>query len=120
MCHTSNKHATKRRTTPRRGKKEKKKGMAMTWRDNADQTIAIYSLATAETLETTHMKDMEAMSHALPYWDDSPQLHSRLQSPEPQQQMYTKEEAQELVEKAYQEGWQEGMEEGYKLERDKG
>jgi hypothetical protein len=30
------------------------------------------------------------------------------------------EEAQELVEKAYQEGWQEGLEEGYKPGKDKG
>ena len=57
------------------------------------------------------------MSQALPYWDDAPQPQS--QSPQPQQ-YYTEEEAQELVEKAYQEGWQLGMEEGYKLGKDKG
>jgi hypothetical protein len=101
---------------PGQGKRSQRKA----WRDKADQNIAIYSLTAAESSETTPIEDVEAMSHALPHWDDAPQLHSRSQSPEPQQQTYTKEEAQELVEKAYQEGWQEGMEEGYKLGRDKG
>ena len=43
-----------------------------------------------------------------------PQSHSQ------EHHIYTEEEAQELVEKAYQEGWQQGMEEGYKLGKDKG
>ena len=55
------------------------------------------------------------MSHVLPYWDNAPQQ----QSP-PCSHIYMEEEAQELVEKAYQEGWQQGMEEGYRLGKDKG
>jgi hypothetical protein len=55
------------------------------------------------------------MSQALPYWDDAPQPQSPTRS-----HIYTEEEAQELVEKAYQEGWQQGMEDGYKLGKDKG
>src|ERR1700678_3132582 len=97
---------------PGQGKRSKRKA----WRDNADQTIAIYSLATAETLEATPLEDMEAMSHILPYWDDKV-LQPQSQSP---RHTYTEEEAQELVEKAYQDGWQQGMEEGYKLGKDKG
>ena len=80
-------------------------------------TFAIYSLAVEETPEIIGTGDLEAMSQPLPYWDDAPQPQS--QSPQPQQ-YYTEEEAQELIEKAYQEGWQLGMEEGYKLGKDKG
>jgi hypothetical protein len=57
--------------------------------------------------EAVVTEEPEAMSQALPYWDDALELHLHLQSPEPQQ-TYTKEEAQELVEMAYQEGWQQG------------
>src|SRR5271168_1819975 len=95
---------------PGHGKRSKRKA----WRDNADQTIAIYGITTAETLETTPMEDMEAMSHVLPYWDDEV---SQPQSQSPQQ-TYTEEEVQELIERAYQKGWQEGMEEGCRLGRD--
>ena len=94
------------------GKRSKKKA----WRDNADQSIAIYNLAAAETPESSAIEDSEATSQALPYWDDDvpqPQSHST-------QQTYTIEEAQDLVEMAFQEGWQQGMEEGYKLGKDKG
>jgi flagellar biosynthesis/type III secretory pathway protein FliH len=63
------------------------------------------NLAAAETTDT---EDLEAMSQALPYWDNAPQPQSQLRS-----HLYTEEEAQELIEKAYQEGWQQGMEEGY-------
>ena len=55
------------------------------------------------------------MSQVLPYWDNT----SQLQLP-PHLHIYTEEEAQELVEKTYQEGWQQEMEEGYKLGKDKG
>ena len=55
------------------------------------------------------------MSQVLPYLDNT----SQPQLP-PHSHIYTEEEAQELVEKAYQEGWQQGMEEGYKLGKDKG
>src|SRR5271168_4358081 len=95
---------------PGHGKRSKRKA----WRDNADQTIAIYGITTAETLETTPMEDMEAMSHVLPYWDDEV---SQPQSQSPQQ-TYTEEEVQELIERAYEKGWQEGMEEGCRLGRD--
>ena len=97
---------------PGQGKRSKKKA----WRDNADQSIAIYNLAAAETPESSAIEDSEATSQALPYWDDDvpqPQSHST-------QQTYTIEEAQDLVEMAFQEGWQQGMEEGYKLGKDKG
>ena len=64
-----------------------KRGQRKAWRDNADQAIAIYSLTAEEMPETIATE--EAMSQALPYWDDEvPQLQS--QSP---QQTYTKEEA---------------------------
>jgi flagellar biosynthesis/type III secretory pathway protein FliH len=93
---------------PGQGKRSKRKA----WRDNSDQAIAIYGLTAAEETLATE----EEMSQVLPFWDDDvPQPQS--QSP---QQTYTKEEAQELVEMAYQEGWQQGMEEGYKLGKDKG
>jgi hypothetical protein len=85
-----------------------------------DQAIAIYSLTVEETPETITTE--EAMSQVLPYWDDDvpqPQPQSQSQS-QSSQQTYTTEEAQELVEKAFQEGWQQGMEEGYKLGKDKG
>jgi flagellar biosynthesis/type III secretory pathway protein FliH len=62
-------------------------------------------------------KIFETLSQELPYWDDTPQPQSQSQS---RSHFYTEEEAQELVEKAYQEGWQEGLEEGYKLGKDKG
>ena len=82
-----------------------------------DQTIAIYGLTAYETPETTAT---EEASQALPYWDDAPELQPQSQSLAQQQQTYTKEEAQELIEMAFQEGWQQGMEEGYKLGKDKG
>jgi hypothetical protein len=95
-----------------------KRGRRKAWRDNADQAIAIYGLTAEETPNTIAME--EEMSQAFPYWDDDiPQPQSQSQSQSPQQ-TYTKEEAQELVEMAYQEGWQQGMEEGYKLGKDKG
>ena len=91
------------------GKRSKKRA----WRENADQAIAIYSLTAEEAPEIETIKDLEAMSHALPYWDDAQQaqMHSHT---------YSEEEVQEMVDKAYQEGWQEGIEEGYKLGKDKG
>jgi hypothetical protein len=97
-----------------------KRGRRKAWRDNADQTIAIYGLAVEETPETKGTEDLETLSQVFPYWDDDiPQPQPQSQSPQPQQH-YTEEEAQELVEKAYQEGWQQGMEEGYRLGKDKG
>ena len=102
---------------PGQGKRSRRKA----WRDNlnADQSIAIYGLAAAETPETIPVEDLEAASQALPYWDDAPQPHSHSHSPGSQQHVYTEEEIQELVEKAYHEGWQLGVEEGYKLGKDK-
>ena len=94
-----------------------KRSLRKAWRDNADQTIAIYGLTAEETKETEAIEDTELIpwSHELPYWDDTPQ-------PQPQSRSntYTEEEVQEQVERAYQEGWQQGMEDGYKLGRDKG
>ena len=95
---------------PGQGKRSQKKA----WRDNADRSIAIYGLIPAEMPEPRAIEDVEAMSHALPYWDDEPQPQPQLRS-----RTYTEEEVQELVEGAYQEGWQEGVEEGYKLGKDK-
>jgi hypothetical protein len=98
---------------PGQGKRSKRKA----WRDNTDHAISVYSLAAEEIPETIDTE--ETMSQVLPFWDDAPQLQSQSQSPQLQQQMYTEEEAQELIEKAYQDGWQQGMEEGYKLGKDK-
>ena len=99
---------------PGQGKRSQRKA----WRDNANQAIAIYSLTAAETPEEKAIEeDLEAMSQALPYWDEEQQPHSQSQS---HSHSYTVEEAQELVERAYQEGWQQGLEEGYKLGKDKG
>ena len=86
------------------GKRSKRKA----WRDNTDQAIAIYGLTAAITPETTVVEDVEAMSHMLPYWDDTPQQQS--QSQPQHHKTYTEEEAQELVEKAYHKGWQQGIE----------
>ena len=96
---------------PGQGKRSQRKA----WRDNADQAIAIYHLTAEKTPEATATEELEAMSQALPYWDDAPQPQLQSQSPKLQQKSYTEQEAQELVEKAYQEGWQQGIEEGYKL-----
>jgi flagellar biosynthesis/type III secretory pathway protein FliH len=94
---------------PGQGKRSQRKA----WRDNADRAIAIYSLSAEEIPEAT---TEESMSQALPFWDDArPQQQSQTHS-----NIYMEEEAQELVEKAYQEGWQQGMEEGYKLGKEKG
>ena len=93
---------------PGQGKRSKKRA----WRENADQAIAIYGLTAEEAPEIEAIEDLEAMSHALPYWDDMPQVQSR-------SQIYSEEEVQEMVERAYREGWQEGVEEGYKLGKDK-
>ena len=96
---------------PGQGKRSQRKA----WRDKADQDIAIYSLAVEETPEIKATEDTDALSHALPYWDDAP--YPQLQS---HSLIYTEDEVQELIDQAYQEGWQQGVEEGFKLRKDKG
>ena len=54
---------------PGQGKRSQRKA----WRDNADQTIAIYNITAEETPKSIATEDLEAMSQALPYWDDAPQ-----------------------------------------------
>jgi len=100
---------------PGQGKRSQRKA----WREKADQAIALYSLSAEETPEIIATE--EAMSQALPYWDDDI-LQPQPQSPKQwhPSRTYTEEEAQELIDMAYQEGWQQGLEEGYKLSKDKG
>jgi hypothetical protein len=92
---------------PGQGKRSQRKA----WREKADEAIAVYDLTADETPES--LATEEATSQALPYWDDE------VPQPQSQQHTFTREEAQELIEMAYQEGWQQGMEDGYKLGKDK-
>jgi flagellar biosynthesis/type III secretory pathway protein FliH len=101
---------------PGKGKRAQKKK----WRDNASQSVAIYSITTTTATGTTSPEEPAANdANDAMCIDIAAAASSDDAIMQPQPFIYTDEEVQVLLDEARLEGWEEGIEEGLKIGMEK-